>query len=283
VVTGSSHLLSTATFDLPVSALLLWLLARILRTGDQRLWLPAGLAAGAGLLDTDLVAFLIAAVVVALAIAGPRAPLRSGWFYAGGGVALGLWAPYLAWQGSHGWPELAVARSIAAGGSGTSAPWWLILPEQFVLVAWYFSPIWITGLVRFFRDPDLRWCRAVGVAYRCWAVAFMLTAANRTTWLRTSPPCWPPVPSRRGLGWARAPQAPGRADHGRAGARRAATADHPAGLADFSGSRHTIVTLNYDAGETIGWPAFVAEIAMAYRTLPPAQRSATTVLTSKLR
>lgn len=29
-----------------------------------------------------------------------------------------------------------------------------------------------------------------------------------------------------------------------------------------------IVTLNYDAGETIGWPAFVAEIAAAYRSLP---------------
>ena len=89
LVTGASHLLSTTTFDLPVWALLLWLLVRILRTGDQRLWLPAGLAAGAGLLDTDLIAFLIAAVVVALATAGPRAPLRSGWFYAGGGIALG--------------------------------------------------------------------------------------------------------------------------------------------------------------------------------------------------
>jgi len=30
-----------------------------------------------------------------------------------------------------------------------------------------------------------------------------------------------------------------------------------------------IVTLNYDAGETIGWPAFVAEIAMAYRRCRP--------------
>ena len=178
VVTGASHLLSTTTFDFPVWALLLWLLVRILRTGDQRLWLPAGLAAGAGLLDTDLVAFLIAAVVVALAAAGPRAPLRSGWFYAGGGLALGLWAPYLAWQGSHGWPELTVARSIAAGGSGTSAPWWLILPEQFGLVAWYFSPISIAGLVRFFRDPELRWCRAVGVAYPVLALAFMLTGGK---------------------------------------------------------------------------------------------------------
>ena len=30
-----------------------------------------------------------------------------------------------------------------------------------------------------------------------------------------------------------------------------------------------VVTLNYDAGETIGWPALAAEIAAAYRSLPP--------------
>jgi hypothetical protein len=41
-----------------------------------------------------------------------------------------------------------------------------------------------------------------------------------------------------------------------------------------------IVALNYDAGETIGWPAFVREIETAYRSLPPAERSATVVLTS---
>jgi hypothetical protein len=29
-----------------------------------------------------------------------------------------------------------------------------------------------------------------------------------------------------------------------------------------------IVTLNYDAGEMIVWPTFVAEIAAAYRSLP---------------
>jgi len=281
VVTGASHLLSTTTFDLPVWALLLWLLVRILRTGDQRLWLAAGLAAGAGLLDTDLVAFLIVAVVVALAIAGPRAPLRSGWFYAGGGIALGLWAPYLAWQGSHGWPELAVARSIAAGGSGTSAPWWLILPEQFVLVAWYFSPIWVTGLVRFFRDPGLRWCRAVGVVYPVLAVAFMLTG-GKPYYLAAYFPALLAAGAQPAVDWA------GRAHRrGRAGLITAglvlAVLQLPITLPVLPVSvvhDTPIVALNYDAGETIGWPAFVREIATAYRSLPPAQRSATTVLTS---
>jgi 4-amino-4-deoxy-L-arabinose transferase-like glycosyltransferase len=281
VVTGASHLLSTTTFDLPVWALLLWLLVRILRTGDQRLWLPAGLAAGAGLLDTDLIAFLIAAVVAALAIARPRAPLRSGWFYAGGGIALGLWAPYLAWQGSHGWPELTVAHSIAAGESGTSAPWWLILPEQFVLVAWYFSPIWITGLVRLFRDPELRWCRAAGVAYPVLAVAFMLTG-GKPYYLAAYFPILLAAGAQPAVDWA------GRAHRRRrAGLITAglvlAVLQLPITLPVLPVSvvhDTPIVTLNYDAGETIGWPTFVAEIAAAYRSLPPAQRPATTILTS---
>lgn len=49
-----------------------------------------------------------------------------------------------------------------------------------------------------------------------------------------------------------------------------------------AGSLHatSIVKLNYDAGETVGWPAFVGEIAAAYRSLPPAQRSSAIVLAS---
>jgi 4-amino-4-deoxy-L-arabinose transferase-like glycosyltransferase len=56
---GIMNGLGTEGFDLLVSVLLCWLLIRILRTGEQRLWLAAGLVAGAGLLDSDLVAFLI--------------------------------------------------------------------------------------------------------------------------------------------------------------------------------------------------------------------------------
>jgi len=281
LVTAASHLLSTTTFDLPAWALLAWLLIRILRTGDQRLWLAAGLAAGVGLLDTDLVAFLIIAVVVALVIAGPRAPLRSPWFYAGGVIAAAAWAPYLAWQASHGWPELKVAHSIAAGSSGTSAPWWLIVPEQFVLVAWYFSPIWIAGLVRFFRDPALRWCRAVGVVYPVLAVAFMLTG-GKPYYLAAYLPVLLAAGAQPAVDWAA--RAPGRSRYRLIVAGLAISVlELPITLPVLPVAvvhDTPIVSLNYDAGETIGWPAFVREIAAAGRSLPPAQRAAAIVLTS---
>ncbi|HUC57068.1 MAG TPA: glycosyltransferase family 39 protein [Streptosporangiaceae bacterium] len=281
VVTGSGHLLSTTTFDLPAWALLTWLLVRLLRTGDQRLWLAAGLAAGVGLMDSDLVAFLIVAVVIALLVVGPRVPFRSPWFYAGGALALVIWSPYLAWQAGHGWPELTVARSIAAGQSGTSAPWWLILPEQFVLVAWYFAPIWIAGLVRLFRDPGLRWCRAVGVAYPVLAVAFMATG-GKPYYLAAMFPVLLAAgaePAVRWLGRERVRLRRGLL----AAAFVISLVEVPITLPVLPTSvvhDTPIVALNYDAGETIGWPAFVGEIAAVYRSLPAAQRASATVLAS---
>ena len=156
VLDGAGHTLNTTVFDLLAWAVLLLLIVRILRTGAQRLWLAVGLVAGLGLFDSDLVAFLMLAVVVGIAIAGPRRVLASPWLYVGGAIAVAMWAPYLVWQGTHGWPELTVARSIANGGSGTSAPRWAIVPEQLELASVWLTPIWIAGLIRLLRSPALR-------------------------------------------------------------------------------------------------------------------------------
>jgi 4-amino-4-deoxy-L-arabinose transferase-like glycosyltransferase len=278
---AAGHLLSTTTFDLPAWALLCLLVVRILRSGDQRLWLAVGLVAGAGLFDTDLVAFLMLAVVTGLLVVGPRRHLTSGWLYAGGAIALALWTPYLIWQAVHGWPELAISRSIANGGSGTSVSRWALLPEQLVLVSPYLAPVWVVGLVRLLRDPAMRWCRAVGVAYLVLAVVFVATG-GKTYYLGAMLPVLLAAGAQPAVDWAR---------RGRASARRglliaavllSLTAIPvtlpvlPVGLL-----RHTpIVSFNYDAGETIGWPSYVREIADVYASLPASERPFTVVLAS---
>ena len=166
VLLGAGHLLSTTTYDLLAWTLLLWLIVRLLRRGDERMWLAIGVTAGAGLLASDLIVFLMAAVVVGIALAGPRPTFRSPWLWLGGAIAGLAWSPYLAWQASHGWPQLALGRAIAAGSSATSQPRALFLPYQLGLVSPLLAPIWIAGLVRLFRDPALRWCRAIDQARR---------------------------------------------------------------------------------------------------------------------
>jgi hypothetical protein len=141
--------------------------------------------------------------------------------------------------------------------------------------------IWITGLVRLFRAAELRWCRAVGVAYPVLAVVFMVTG-GKPYYLAVYFPVLLAAGAQPAVDWA------GRAHRGhRAGLITAglvlAVLELPITLPvlPLSVVHDTpIVTLNYDAGETIGWPTFVGEISAVYRSLPPAQRRATTIVTS---
>ena len=231
-------MLGIAALLAAVWALLCWLIVRILHTGHDRLWLAAGLVIGVGLADSDLVAFLAAAVVAGLAISGPRRPFTSAWFYAGGALALAMWAPYLVWQ----------ARA---------------------------------GLVRLFRDRALRWCRALGVAYLVLAGLFLVTG-GKPYYLGGMFPLLLAAGAGPVVGWL-----------GR-GRRRLRTGLISAAVAlsltavplilpvlPVADLRSTpIVQVNYDAGETVGWPAYVREIAAVYGSLPAARRPSTVVLAS---
>jgi dolichyl-phosphate-mannose-protein mannosyltransferase len=278
---GGGHTLNTTIFGLAVWGLVCWLVVRILRTGRERLWLLVGLVVGLGLFDSDLVAFLMFAIVVGLALVGPRSAFRSPWLYAGGVLAIAMWTPYLAWQASHGWPELTVARSIANGGSGTSAPRWVLLPAQLVLVSLFLSPVWITGLLRVFRDGALRRWRALGVAYLVLAATFIITG-GKVYYLGGMLPLLLAAGAEPVIEWLR---------RGRVRLRRALiVAAFVLTLGSLPvilplvpvGDVHdtSIIKLNYDAGEMVGWRTYVHEIAGVYSTLPPAARRSTIVLAS---
>ncbi len=64
VVLVVGHLLSTSTFDLLAWTVVTWLVARVIRTGDERLLVAAGLVAGVALLNKPLIAFLLVAVAL---------------------------------------------------------------------------------------------------------------------------------------------------------------------------------------------------------------------------
>jgi hypothetical protein len=267
---GTEHYLNTSGFDLLVWTTVLWLVLRLLRTRNQVLWLPIGAIVAVGLLNSDLVFVLMASLVVALAVVGPRRLLASRWALIGGLIAAAAWTPYLVWQAHHGWPQLAVSRSIASGSSGTSTPRYLLLPSQLALVSPYLAPVWIVGLVRLLRDPVMGWCRSVGWTYLFLAVVF-LTLGGKSYYLANMLPVLVSAGAQPSIDWLH---------RGRIGLRKSlltvalsvtvvttvlvtlpvlpATALH----------RTPIVALNYDEGETVGWPTYVGQIAAAYRQIP---------------
>jgi Dolichyl-phosphate-mannose-protein mannosyltransferase len=279
VVLATGHLVSTTTYDLTAWAAISWLAVRAVRRHEDHLWLVIGVVAGVGLLDSDLVAFLIAGLAVGVLIAGPRDILRSPWLWAGAVVMLALWAPYLVWQGRHGWPELTIAHAIANGSSGTSAPRWQIVPFQFVLSGVFLAPVWVIGLWRFARAPELRWCRAVAWAYLVLVLAFLVTG-GKPYYLSGMLPLTMAAGAPSVISWVRR-------GTGRAWVPPAAiilslvgiVIDLPV-LPLAALHKSPVVAVNYDAGETVAWPTYTAQIAAVYRRVPASQRVATIVLGS---
>jgi hypothetical protein len=219
--------------------------------------------------------------VAGLLVAGPRRLLVSPWMLAGGVVAVGMWAPYLVWQARHGWPELAIARSIASGGSGTSAPRSAFLPEQFLLAGPFLSPFLVVGVVVLVRRRQLRFARPLLVALVVLVVLFLVTD-GKPYYLGGMFPLLFACGADAIWAWSR-----------RAHPRR-----RTAGIAVLLvfgvpdllitlpllpvGELHRtpIVAINYDAGETVGWPTYVDEIAAVYRRVPADQRARAIVLAS---
>jgi 4-amino-4-deoxy-L-arabinose transferase-like glycosyltransferase len=257
VVLATGHLLSTATTMLFGSALLSLLVVRLLQGGPARGWLLVGLAVGVTSMANVLVAVLFAVLLCCILLVGPRQLLRSPWPWAGGLVALALVAPYLWWQASHGWPQADIARSIAAGGSGTSAPRLLFLPLQLVLVGPFLTVVWVSGLVQLSRDRHLR---GLAFAYPVLCVLFIATggkpyyvaglyplllAAGAQPVIDHTRGWLPPVLllASAPVLFITLPLLPAR-------------------------DANPIIAANYDAGETIGWPSYVAQIARVYRGQP---------------
>jgi hypothetical protein len=136
--------------------------------------------------------------------------------------------------------------------------------------------------VRLLRDPLLRWAQAIGWAYVVLVVVFLVTG-GKPYYVAGMFPVLVASGARPILRWQR---------RGRTNLRRAMFAAGVVLTAVESvlitlpvvpvEALHStpIATLNYDAGETVGWPTYVHQIADVYGTLSPGRRSTAAIVTS---
>jgi hypothetical protein len=158
---AAGHIGVTATYDLGFWALILWLVTRLLRGGDPRLWLVVGVVAGVGLLNKHLVLFLVGGLFVGLVV-HRRDLLRTRWPWLGALVALLVWSPNLAWQAANGFPQLTMAGRIAGNGIENRV---MLLPQLLLLAGPLLFPISLGGLWRLARAPELRLFRTLSTAF----------------------------------------------------------------------------------------------------------------------
>jgi 4-amino-4-deoxy-L-arabinose transferase-like glycosyltransferase len=277
LVLVAGHLLSTASFDLVVWLLVILFAARALLRGQPRWWLAAGLAVGLGLYNKQLVVLLLIGLGAGLLIAGPRRELLSPWLWAGVGIALVVGAPNLVYQLTHDWPQAKMAEAVARNKGHDDRI--MFVPFQFLLLGPLLAPIWIAGWVQLFRAPQWRPVRALAWAYPVVGVFVLVTggqiyyAFGLLLALYTAG-C---VVTAR---WAAARRARWVA----VGAALVLTAAISIPIAlpvlPERSLPPSIVAANQTIGDSIGWPAYVRQVAAAYQALPASDQSVAVLVTS---
>lgn len=161
---GTGHFLSTVSVDILMWSIGMLLLARLLRTRDQRLWLAIGLVGGIGLLNKNTMAFWAIGVVGGLLLARDWAMLRSRWFFAGIGLSIAMQVPYLLWQTHHDWPTIEFLRSLQSHDDLVSNPL-AYFPLQVLLLGPALAWVWIPGVRWLLREEKTRPYRALAFGY----------------------------------------------------------------------------------------------------------------------
>ncbi len=129
----------------------LWPLAvlyivRIVKGGDLRQWLYAGIAIGVSAESKYSVLFFAAAFLIALLLGPQRRILFSKWFLAGAGLAVLIALPNFIWQAVNGFPMWELLRNGQLGKNVILSPAEYVL-AQFIITNPLLALVWLCGLI----------------------------------------------------------------------------------------------------------------------------------------
>jgi 4-amino-4-deoxy-L-arabinose transferase-like glycosyltransferase len=156
-------LFSMNAFDFFFWAAGMWILARILRTDNPRLWVAFGAVAGLAMMNKISIGFFAFGVVAALLATPYRRHFLSRWIWIGAAIAFLIFLPHVLWQIAHGAPTLewmSNARKKIAPSSPTD-----FVLGQLMIGNPFTAVVWLIGLAWLLAAKAARPYRALGLAY----------------------------------------------------------------------------------------------------------------------
>ncbi len=142
--------------------------------GEPLWFIAAGVTAGIALEAKYTLAFFLVALVIGLAVAGPRSVFAQRRFWLGAAAATVIILPNLIWQTQHGWPFWELLRNDASDKNVILTPdAWML--QQMVIYGPPMAPVWLAGIIALVSWKHTRF---VGIATLLVYLAFFVLHAR---------------------------------------------------------------------------------------------------------
>ncbi len=265
-----------------------FLVIRIVKTGDQRLWIGFGVLAGFGLENKHSMLIFGAGVAAGLILTPQRKVFSSPWIWMGGAIAFLLFLPNLLWNIQHHFPFVELQMNIRRSGRDVALSPLVFFGQEILGMNLLALPVWLGGLWFFFVSPAGKPFRALGWAW-IFAVGVIVTVSPRVYYLF---PAFPILFAAGGVfwesraHWRRYVWPIGIAASAIVGAPFAIPVLSPENYIRYSKAlhfgpppieTHKLGPLPQLFADRCGWPEMAATIAGVYNSLPPAVRPKTAI------
>ena len=292
VVLSVSNYISMNALELPIWLGCVLLIVRIVRTGNQKLWLWVGLLAGIGLNNKYSMAFLGAGIAGGLLLTAERRMFLKPWIWLAGLLAFLFAVPNLVWNIQNQFPFLQMMANRTANVPYHSLASFFV--RQVVLLSPVSLPVWLCGLGWYLFDREGKRYRTIGCAFLIVA-AIMLLPATKPYYML---PAYPMLLaagavqmeswfSRRGLRWLKPAYVVTLMASGLVALPFGLPVLSPATCAHYAEALHVAPPPMKQAGNgplpaffanQLGWEEMTRAVASAWWHLPREGRSSTAIL-----
>ena len=142
-----------------------YFLIRIIKTGNQKLWIWFGLLAGVGLENKHSMLIWGAAITVGLLLTPQRQFFRTPWLWLAGLLAFLIFLPNLIWNYQHAFPFLELQANIRRSGRNVDLTPLSFFGQEILSMHPMTLPIWLAGLWFYFFSKAGTQFRALGWAW----------------------------------------------------------------------------------------------------------------------
>jgi hypothetical protein len=276
----------------------IYVLIRIIQTGDSRLWIWFGVLAGLGLMNKHSTGFFGVVVVIGLLLTEHRREFAKPWIWIAALVAVFIFSPNLIWQIHHHFPTLEDLHNVRVTGKNIELPPLKFILQQILVMHPVLFCIWIAGLWHFLLGGGkkyrlLGWTFLAffgmmmalhGKDYYVIPIYPMLFAGGAVAW-ESALGHWRLT---QGKLWPKAAMITFIVINGALLAPLMLPLLSPEKYVAYGRALHYIPPKQETHQESqwpqpwadqFGWPELVSQVAQIYNSLPPEERSKTGILT----
>lgn len=159
-----------------------WMLIRIVKTGNQKLWIWFGVLAGFGLENKYSILIFGAGIFFGLLLTPQRRALASPWLWIAGAIAFLIFLPNLVWNIQHHFPFLELLANIRRSGRDVPLTPLAFFGEEILAMHPLSVPVWLAGLWFYFFSASGKPFRVLGWAW-VFTAAVIVTLSPRVYYL----------------------------------------------------------------------------------------------------